>query len=204
MEATDKHDIHAVVLAGGTSGRFGSDKRFAPIGGTTMLQHVVALLSSVFPQVTVVTEPHPSLNITGADIVWDTFPRKGPLAGIHAALSKTVSQHIMVAACDMPLISMSLVRHIVSLRAEHRAVAPMVAGRPEPLLAVYSIDCLPELEMILDSGGGPVRSLLEAVSAHYVEEEELRRFDPDLQSFFNVNTPEELEEASRRLAVDSN
>jgi molybdopterin-guanine dinucleotide biosynthesis protein A len=37
------------------------------------------------------------------------------------------------------------------------------------------------------------------VSVRYVEEAELRRFDPSLRSFFNVNTPADLAELPRLL-----
>ncbi len=104
----------------------------------------------------------------------------------------------------MPLINTRLVRHLASLAPGFDAVAPIVRGRIEPLHTVYSGGCGVQAQELLESGEGAPRALLESVRTRYVEEAELRRFDPDLAGFFNVNTPDDLAEALKKLAISPN
>ena len=82
-------------------------------------------------------------------------------------------------------------------RTGYDAVVPRRGGRPEPLHAVYGRGLIPAVEDLLARGGGPLRLLLTApgVRVRWVEEPELRRFDPKLRSLTNVNTPEDYERA---------
>jgi molybdopterin-guanine dinucleotide biosynthesis protein A len=41
--------------------------------------------------------------------------------------------------------------------------------------------------------------LLEHVNVRYLDEEEVRQFDPAGASFFNINTPADYQEALRRF-----
>lgn len=82
------------------------------------------------------------------------------------------------------------------------AVVPLHVGRPEPLLAIYGRHLVPVVEDVLARGGGPLRLILEApgVRVRWVEEPALRRFDPELRSLINVNTPQDYQRAVRRWA----
>ncbi|HEY8393934.1 MAG TPA: molybdenum cofactor guanylyltransferase [Thermaerobacter sp.] len=82
------------------------------------------------------------------------------------------------------------------------AVVPRHGGRPEPLLAIYGRHLVPVVENLLARGGGPLRLILEApgVRVCWVEEPALRRFDPELRSLINVNTPQDYQRAVRRWA----
>lgn len=200
-----RHMVTGVVLAGGSSGRFGADKRTVKIGDRTMFQHVADILRGVFDNVfAAVGGPSDGVIFDETPAVRDVFPGSGPLAGIHAGLSIGRTPYIFVAGCDMPLIKAGLVRHMASLTPGFDAVAPIVNGRIEPLHAVYASICRSRAQELLEGGEGAPRALLNSVNTRYVEEEELRRFDPDLAGFIGVNTPDDLEEVKRRLAISPN
>ena len=68
-------------------------------------------------------------------------------------------------------------------------------GRPEPTHALYSRECLPFIEERLKAGELKITGFYDRVRVRYVEEREIRKFDPELLSFFNVNSPQDLERA---------
>jgi molybdenum cofactor guanylyltransferase len=65
---------------------------------------------------------------------------------------------------------------------------------PQVLLALYPRTILPLIEERLQQGRRDLRCLLEVAPVQYIEEAELRKVDPELRSFVNLNTPEELKQ----------
>jgi molybdopterin-guanine dinucleotide biosynthesis protein A len=194
-----------VVLAGGRSRRLGSDKRVVTIGGHTLLRRAVDVLGMAFESVLVVADAESSLDLpAGVEVVRDRYPDCGPLAGIHAALAASGKGRLFIAGCDMPFLNAILIRHLFRTAPDVDAVVPRADGKAQCLHAVYSADCAAVAEELLVSGKRAVERLLEDVDVRYVDEEELRRLDPGLSSFFNVNTPEDLAEAEKRAASLSN
>ena len=83
------------------------------------------------------------------------------------------------------------------------AVVPAPAGRPEPTHALYSRRCLPVIKDRLLAGELKASGFIDQVNVQYLPDDELRRFDPELLSFFNVNRQEDMtraEELELRLA----
>jgi len=194
-----------VVLAGGRSRRLGSDKRVERVGGRTLLRRAVDVLGEVFESVMVVADAGSVLDVPAeVAVVRDRYPDCGPLAGIHAALSSCGSGRVFVAGCDMPFLNVSLIRHLFVRDPRRDAVVPRAGGRTQCLHAVYSCGCATVSERLLLSGTRAVEHLVEALDVCYVDEEDLRLLDPELSSFFNVNTPADLAEAEKRAASLSN
>lgn len=131
-------DLTVVVLAGGQSRRFGSDKLAAPLAGTTLLDHLIATLPEAWP-VVVVGEPR----ATARDVEWtrEDPPGGGPLAGVEAGLDRVGTGLVAVVAGDMPYAAAGLVVLAAALRdAGPETVAAVGTddqGFANPLLAVY-------------------------------------------------------------------
>jgi molybdopterin-guanine dinucleotide biosynthesis protein A len=151
--------ITVVVLAGGGSTRFGSDKLAAPLGGTTVLDHLLAGLPPRWP-VVLVGPPRPTVR---PDATWvqEDPAGGGPLAAVAAALAVVATPRVAVAAGDMPFAAAALpvlTEALVGAGAG-TAVVARVGGRENPLLAVYDRDAvraaLPDA-----TGGLPARTLL--------------------------------------------
>ena len=192
--------ITSIVLAGGKGRRLGKNKLLEVVGGRPLLQRVVDSLIPVSPQILVVTaqgQTSPAIQApeTAVATVPDVYPGKGALGGIYTGLSATDSHHGLIVAADMPFLNSDLLRHLVSLSTGFDVVMPLVEGEIEPLHAVYSQACLPAIHEQLERSQLQIRVFLEKVRVRYVEEAEIERFDPSHLSFFNVNTPDDLEEA---------
>jgi len=125
-------------------------------------------------------------------IVSDAVPAAGPLMGLYSGLSALHASHALVMAVDMPYVHRDLLTFLLSYPLDESILLPRVDGIPQVLLAVYPRTILPALAACLQAGRRDLRSLLEVVPVHYIEEPALRAIDPQLRSFININTPDDL------------
>ncbi len=188
-----------VILAGGQSRRMGRDKRALPwtpaLDGSpqTLLGHVVATVSRLTGDVVLVANDDPG--IEGVRIVGDLYPRSGSLGGIYSGLAAVAYDLAFIAAADMPFLNPTLILDLVGLAARVDAVVPVTDGRPEPLHAVYRKSVLKPARQRIKRRELKVAPVFDAVSTIWVQEHDLRVLDPDLRSFWNLNTPEDYERA---------
>lgn len=193
-------EMSLVVLAGGQSKRMlGRTKALLPLDGKPILQHALDVLRPLFAEVTLVTNDPSTYAPFRCSMVPDVFPGKGTLGGIHAGLRNAKTTYVFVVGCDMPFVQPKVVEYLVQFAEGRDAVVPIVNARMEPLHAVYSRFCLPPMEEALAADRKKVVAFLDEVSAYYVPQKEIAPFDPDLLSFFNVNTPQDYLWAAERV-----
>jgi molybdopterin-guanine dinucleotide biosynthesis protein A len=197
----------AIVLAGGRSSRFGRDKASEPLLGRPLLQHVVDRIAPLFHELIIVRAPGqqlPSIESSLAvRIVDDAFPGAGPLGGIYTGLGAATAERCLAVACDMPLLSAPLLRELQRRAAVCDVVMPVLAYS-EPLHALYSRVCLEPMRARLDAGQLKITGFLGAVHVCYMREAECRALDPELRSFVNTNTEEDLLRVETILRAETN
>lgn len=196
-------DITAVVLAGGKSSRMGFDKALLRWRGTTLVEHAVDKLRTVFDRVLVAGGDAARFAQLGVPVIPDVLPGGGAVIGIHTALATATTPRVFVMACDAPFAEPALIAHLAGVAPDASWVLPHTDQGYEPLFAVYAQDCRPALEAIVASGRRRIMRLADYVPPHVVEEDQLRRFDPLLRSFVNLNTPDELAAHLPGAAEDS-
>jgi len=188
----------AAILAGGRSRRMGTDKALLLLDGTPLIEHVIARLRPLIPEILIVGDPAGAYGCFGVPVISDPSPDQGPLAGIRTALMNTDAPLVFCCACDMPFLETALVGHLLALAERGAAaVVPRVRGEREPLCAVYTREALPAIEAELATGGHRILDVFLRMPMHYVEEDELRHYDQALRSFVNVNTPDDLARVRR-------
>jgi molybdopterin-guanine dinucleotide biosynthesis protein A len=186
----------AAILAGGKSRRMGRDKATIEVGGRTLLQRCVSAVESVAAPVVIISDRVGRFRIPGCREVVDLYPDAGPVGGIVTALTELGYGAHLVVACDMPFLQTRLMEWLLhSATDEYDSVVPRPAGRPEPLCAVYRHTCIEPLRNFLDGGGRAAHLALQQLRTRYIDEEDLRRADPQLRSFINLNTPDDFLEA---------
>lgn len=185
------------MLAGGESRRMGRDKAFLPFGGTTLVERVAARLREACADVFIVANNPEPYEALGLRTVPDALPERRSLVGIYTAV-RHAGGPAFVCGCDMPFLCPALIRHMGDLARSVDVVIPRVRDY-EPLHAVYTPACLEPITRVLAAGGRNA-DVLRDVRACVLDADELRRFDPDLQSILNVNTPDEYEAALARIA----
>jgi molybdopterin-guanine dinucleotide biosynthesis protein A len=209
--------LTVLILAGGGSRRMGQDKIWLPLGAdrAPLIQRVVARVRPLAEEFLFsANAPEPfaallsSLRDQGvpAQVVPDRYPGAGPLAGLHAGLSAAHGDLLLALAGDMPFVNPALVAHLVALAAGFDVVMPELphphTGEPvkEPLHAIYRRSCLEAVAARLAAGERQMVGFLPDVRVRLVLPDEIRPFDPELRSFFNVNTPEDWQVAEKMLA----
>jgi molybdopterin-guanine dinucleotide biosynthesis protein A len=184
--------VTGVILAGGLSRRMGQDKAMVEIHGARIIDRSVALLQHLFGRVMVVTNSPALYAHLGVSLVGDLMPGRGALGGLHAALFLAPTPRIFVAACDMPFLNPAVIEWLARCPSRWDVVVPKVRGYLEPLHAVYSRRCLKPVEEFLNTGGRKIVDFYPRVRVKEAPEEEFLPLDPELRSFLNINTPEDL------------
>ncbi len=195
--------ISCIVLAGGESKRMGAaDKAFLRIGGLTLIEGVVEKMARIGDEVIIVANSPQEYDHLEARLVGDIYPGTGALGGIYSGLRAARSDYGLVVACDMPFLDLRLLRYMILLSPGQDVVIPRVGGLTEPLHAIYSKECLQPMERLLSARRLRIVGFFPEVRVRYIKEHEVKLFDPQCLSFFNVNTPADLEKA-RSLAAEA-
>jgi molybdopterin-guanine dinucleotide biosynthesis protein A len=181
----------AIVLAGGAGRRLAAaappgGKPWVEFGGRTSLERVTSAVAAETARVIVVAAPKQPLPplAPAVEIVRDTAPGSGPLAGLRDGLALLLAgpaappRAVVVASCDVPLVRRGLVRLLL-----------------EFLLADGGDWAVPRIEARLAAGLRDVRGLLAdpAVAWRPVPESLVRTVDPGLESFLDVDTPADVD-----------
>lgn len=194
---TEPGTVTLAIQAGGRSSRMGRDKGLVELGGRPLVRHVMDRLGMLADEILVTTNDPSAYAGLGVPTAADEDPGAGALDGLRTALRAAQGERVLVCACDMPFASRPLAQAMLGLVDSADAVVPRVAGEFEPLFAVYVRACLPAIERALADGRRRVISFFPEVRVHALEEADLRSIDADPWSFFNVNTPSDLELAEQ-------
>lgn len=171
----------------------GRNKAFLPFGDATLIEAVIARLREACGDLLLVTTAPDAYRHLGLPMVSDALPHGRSLAGIYTGVLHARGP-AFICGCDMPFLNPALIRYLGGLSGDADVVIPAHGGVLEPLHAVYTPACREAILRCLERGGSNV-GFLPDVRVRVVEEDELRRYDPALRSFVNVNTPSEYESA---------
>ena len=200
-------DITGIILAGGTSRRFGRDKASEPLNGRPLLQWAEHRLEQAAQEIIVVKAPGQKLPALETrkplTVIEDLIPGKGPLGGVYSGLQAASHELSIAVACDMPLLCVPLLRWLCLLADGYDVVIPRREGRLQPLHAVYRRNCAEAIRQEMDAGKFEVISFLHAVRVRYVGEDEWTPYDAEGLSFFNVNAEADLLQASWLMKSDA-
>ena len=194
-------DFTAIILAGGKGRRLGRDKIWLELKGENLLQRVVGSLAPLGGEIMVVLDrekPLPPLSPPVRTVV-DLVPGRGSLGGLYTGLRASPLPYVLALACDMPFLSLPLLRHLLGLAHGYDVVVPRLGGLLEPLHTVYARTCLGPMEELLKKKGKRIVDFYNEVRVRYVEETEVIPLDPQRLSFSNINTPADLDMAERWL-----
>ncbi len=190
-----------IILAGGENRRFnGKNKAFAEISGQTIIDRISTVFKALFDEVVLVTnDPAKYLNYD-ALIVSDHFKARSSLNGLHAGLFAASNPYAFCVACDTPFVKKELVQYVVDqIQSNKDIVIPETTAGYEPLFAVYSKMCLKPAEYQLKNNLLKIQGLFGRTRIKKLPEADLQKVDPDLISFFNVNTHDDLTKAEKLL-----
>jgi len=188
----------AIILAGGKGTRLKRDKTTLLINGKPILNLIVSELSRLeFEEIILVYGTESRLFTLPVRKVGDLIPGSGVLGGIFTGLTCSGTDLNFFIACDMPFPQVNLMKYILQLAGSknYDCVVPSDRGYQEPLFAVYRQTCLPVIQNQLEQKNFRIAHIFPRLKIRTISETELDRFDPRRLSFFNINTPDDLQKA---------
>lgn len=190
-----------VILAGGQNKRFGGqNKAILRIGGKRIVDRLLEVYAGLFDQIVLVTNDPAAYMDVDALIVSDHYSVRSSLNGLHAGLNAAVHEHAFFTACDTPFVQSALVQLMLdNIERKSDVVIPATSAGFEPMFAVYRKSCLPVMVWQLEHQRLKIDGLFRKVRVKMVAEADLRKIDPELLSFFNINTPEDMIRAKSQI-----
>lgn len=204
MAPENSGTIDGLVLAGGKSTRFGTDKASALLRGRPLLQWVVSALEPACGRIVVVRARGQVLPTVESRaeivVVEDLYEAKGPLAGLVTGFPAVRASLCFATSCDAPLLRTALVTLLANLADGFDVVCPDVGGFQQPLAAVYRVAaCLPIFERNVQEDRLRIVPAFAELRTRMAGEDEIRPADPEFDSFRNANRPERLAEIEELL-----
>jgi molybdenum cofactor guanylyltransferase len=197
----------AIILAGGRSSRMCKPKAALDFGGKSILERIVEELAPRFDDLIIVAAPESgenfSIQIPRARIIRDETAFAGPLDALGRGLVAARDDIAFACSCDLPMLKSSVAVELCSLIGERTAAIPLVDSRLQPLCAAYRKSAADSIARLVASGEQRLIALADALDARRVTEDELRRVDPTLASFMNVNTPDDYARALKLFRSES-
>lgn len=192
----------ALILAGGVGSRLGHrEKSLIDIKGRPLIALIIERLEKVVDNIIISVRDRAQSEllekslITGYKFAYDDKRNIGPVSGILSGLSVCENKYCFIAACDMPFINEDVVKLLFRKSEDHDAAIPRWAdGFLEPLHAVYR--CAPmirETRKAIERGETIILAPVFRMNVNYVPVDEIRKLDPDLKTFININTDEDIQ-----------
>lgn len=186
-------NMTGVILAGGKSSRLGQNKAFIEIGGKRIIDRQIDLLKGICKEIIIVCKNTPEFSDLTCSVVKDIVDYPSPLAGIYTSLKVAIYEKCFVLACDMPFLNRALIEYQMEISDKFDVVVPRPSGDYEPLHTVYSKNCIPYIEDMFAKKKFKILDFYSRVRLKEITEDEIKRFDPKMLSFVNVNTRDDLE-----------
>ena len=198
--------LTVAILAGGTSGRFGSEKAMAKFRDRPLVMHMIEIAKHLSSEILVVVSNEAQKEnigtvVTGENIVVDPEDSvRSALTGAVTAFEYATTKYVLLLPVDTPLASIPLLRSIADLSPGYGAVVPSwPSGYIEPLHAAYLAEHAygHGLEVIAKKKHR-MSGLLDSLhNVMHISTEVLKMFDPNLDTFVNINTEPELRKLER-------
>ncbi|MGZ6271774.1 MAG: molybdenum cofactor guanylyltransferase [Candidatus Limnocylindrales bacterium] len=192
-----------LVLAGGRSKRFGSDKLALDVDGTPLLHRAVLAVAGSCTEVLVAisaTGAAPALPRAAVPLrlVRDALPDAGPLAGLVAGLDAASEALVLVVAGDMPslpddLLTGLLERAMPPIASPGHAIVLADGEGWRPLPCVLLRDAaLPLANELVLTEERSLRGLLRLLEPDVIAQATWRRWDPDGEWRRDIDEPADL------------
>lgn len=192
----------ALILAGGKGSRLGyKEKALMDINGKPLIAYVIEALEKVVDNIIIsvrnkaqgeLLKPY----LPGYRFAYDVHKNIGPVAGILSGLTLCEDEYCFIAACDMPFINDNVIKMLFEKSEHYDAAIPRWDdGFLEPLHAVYR--CKPmirETKKAIGNGETIILAPIFKLNVNYIGIEEIKNIAPDLRTFMNINTPEDMQQ----------
>jgi len=153
----------AVVLAGGKSSRFGSDKMVYKINGVLLIMHPLSVIKNIFSKIYISSNSERYLEF-GYPIIKDIYSECGPLGAIYSTLKNIETDYLFVIAGDMPSITEDLCEPLLDEEfLKYDLVLYKTPDGVEPLFGWYSKNLVDLMKNSLEKGDYSMKKFIYSV-----------------------------------------
>jgi molybdopterin-guanine dinucleotide biosynthesis protein A len=197
----------AIVLAGGRSSRFGSDKLTADVAGEPLLLRATRAVAEVCLQVLVVGPPGGLTGelppLEGVSALLDASPFEGPLVALARAAPAASHDRLLLVGGDMPGLQPSLLLRLLAWQEGREGACLLLDGQPQPMpVGLDRQATILRAGSLLAAGDRSLRSLIAALHVERLPESGWRLLDPDARSLRDIDRPEDIEDLMRGQSED--
>ncbi|MBN1167544.1 MAG: molybdenum cofactor guanylyltransferase [Methanospirillaceae archaeon] len=196
---SQKKQVSCLILVGGEAKRFfGTEKYFLTLDSDCFLERQIRILTPLCDEILLITRDSSQCtrfsDIPHVRCIPDIRRGTGPVGGLHAGVISALYPVILLVACDMPCIKREVFEYLLSFIPSYEAVIPVQdSGIYEMLHAVYQREALARI--LCDSSITRLSILAEKIHTKLITINEIRKIDPGLSSFTNINSREDLKKA---------
>lgn len=176
-------ELTGILLCGGKSQRMGTDKALLELQNQPMVRYPLKKLEATCSEILISANDN-RLDFLGYRVVPDEIKNIGPIGGLYSCLKQSIHELNFVLACDMPLITGSLLRKMLQMAQSYDVVVPLVNQRAEPLYGLYHKNIVASIKYFIDQETYALHKLLSYMNVCYIKPE-----PEDALELFNINTP---------------
>jgi molybdopterin-guanine dinucleotide biosynthesis protein A len=195
----------ALILAGGFSERFGQDKGLIQLAGKPIISHVFERIRPIVNESIIIVSSEEQKKsylpyFSNTRIIVDIKRSQSPLIGALTGLMNTDNEFVVLMPCDTPFVSEKVIKLLFKISSGKGAVIPRRPnGYIEPLQAVYKrSSALSAARKAVLKGELRLKSMINRINnVHYISTNTLKKIDPHLSTFFNINTLMDFKKAEK-------
>jgi molybdopterin-guanine dinucleotide biosynthesis protein A len=193
-----------VILAGGFSKRFGEEKGLIELADKPLILHVLDRIVGIVDEVVVVVSSGSQRKAFSraledrAKVIVDKCEKQSPLVGSLTGLREVQGRYSLLLPCDTPFVSSQVATLLLDLCTDRNAAIPRWPNRYiEPFQAAWRTKpALEAAKIAIGDRKSDMRSMvLRMTKVRYISTMVFQQMDPELLTFFNINTPEDLRRA---------
>ncbi len=188
--------MNAIILAGGKSSRFGTNKALYKLEQKPMLMNIIEKLNPLFDKIYVIgNKNYDYNNLKNVEYLADEIPNKGPLGGLYTGLKATESEYNYLQACDMPFVCKEYLEYMknhIKINSNYDAYIPEKNGYLEPFVGIYKKNIKDEVLDLIREGKLNFDNLFEKIKISRIAEGKLEEIADTDRIFFNINKKEDL------------
>lgn len=185
--------IKGCIIAGGKSGRFGTDKSIHVYNGKPLISYVYDAVHPVIEEVFISANDHEKFRFLDLKVVPDIIPGLGPLGGIYTAIETFDIERVFVLPCDMPYLSTELIRYMCGIEPDYDIVVPKTGEYYQPLHAIYSHSCGRAIRENIERKNFKMNGFYKDMRIRIITEKEIKVFGNPEIIFKNINFMEDLD-----------
>ncbi|HEC45645.1 MAG TPA: molybdenum cofactor guanylyltransferase MobA [Epsilonproteobacteria bacterium] len=191
MKDNVKHNMTAIIFAGGKSSRMGKDKALLPFADCNTLSEfqynkLTALFDTVY-----ISSKEEKFDFD-AKVITDRYEESSPLVGIISIFETLEEDEVFILSVDAPFVNKEVIEKLLNHEEKFDAIIAKSTSGTQPLCGVYRRSILPLAQKHLKEGNHRLNNLLKEADTQFVSFE-------DNTPFTNLNHPHEYENALKSL-----